>query len=107
AKKIFLSCDSGGNRGNFGGKNPIDLGCFTDRRPEAETGLIRDHGRLACAVSAEYPVENRVPLIPGKIDVDVRRVFAAWIEEPLEEQMMFERIDMGDPKAIGDDRCGD
>ena len=84
----------------------MDFGRFADRGPEAETVLIRHHGRLAFAVLSEHPVENRIPLVPRKIDVDIGRIFPAGIEKPLEEQMMFERVDMRDLEAVGHDRSG-
>ena len=45
-----------------------------------------------------------VAFVPGKIDVDVRWIFPAGIEKPFKEQMMFDRIDMGDVETVGDDR---
>ncbi len=48
------------------------------------------------------------PLAPAhrEVDVDVGHRFAAGVEEALEQQVVGERVEIGDLQAVGDDRAG-
>ena len=70
-----------------------------------EIGVIDSDTAPLVAVAVDNVYVGRIDI--GWIDdVDVRRIFPAWIEEPFEEQMMFEGVDMRNMETIGDDRSG-
>jgi hypothetical protein len=58
------------------------------------------------AIAGKHPFENLGALVPGKVDIDVRWVMPAGVEESLEQQVMSNRIDVGDAEAVGDDGRG-
>src|SRR5215203_286587 len=46
-------------------------------------------------------------LLDGEVDVDVRHRLAAGVEEPLEEEVVLDRVDVGDLERVGGERaCG-
>src|SRR5206468_12674720 len=47
-----------------------------------------------------------VPPMDGEIDVDVRHRLAAGVQEALEEEVVLDRVDVGDLDAVGDERAG-
>ena len=63
----------------------MNFGHFTDGGAKTEGILVGDHGRPMQAIVTKHPVDNVVALVPGKIDVDVRRILAAGIQKSLEE----------------------
>ena len=77
-------------------RHAVDLRDLAQRRPPPERILVRHHRGLFGAVPFENPIHNTVPFVPGKIDVDIRRVLSARIQEPLEEQVVPDRVHMGD-----------
>ena len=107
AEQIFLMHYLRRQPADFFRRHAVDFCNFTDSGSETETVLVRHHRGLALAVLLEYPFQNTVALVPGKIDVDVRWVFTAWIKKTFEEEVVFDRIHMGDVEAIGDDRRSD
>ncbi len=48
------------------------------------------------------------PLAPAhrEVDVDIRHRHALGVEEALEQQVVAQRVDIGDRQAVGDDRAG-
>ena len=63
-------------------------------------------GDVVGPVAARHVVEHA--LAPGvvEVDVDVGHGDAVGVEEPLEEEIVLERIDVGDPKRVGHRRAG-
>src|SRR5213079_1631546 len=51
-------------------------------------------------------VDYAVAPIDGEVDVHVRHRLAARVEEALEDQVVLDRVDVGDLEAIGDERAG-
>ena len=52
-------------------------------------------------------VDDPVASFDGEVDVHVRHRLAAWVEKPFEEQVVLDRVDVGDVEAIRDERaCG-
>ena len=50
-------------------------------------------------------IDNLLPAFEGEIDVDIRHGHALRVEEPLENQVILNRVEIGDMKAVGDDRA--
>ena len=51
-------------------------------------------------------VDDAVAARDGEVDVHVRQVLARRVQEPLEEQPVAHRIDVGDLEAVGGERAG-
>src|ERR1043165_3497320 len=73
-----LPQNSRGDCRNFFGRYPVDFCCFPDGSTKAEAVLVRYHRCLA-VVLLKDPFQNLIAFIPGKIDVDIGRVFAASV----------------------------
>ncbi len=65
-----------------------------DLRDAVATVLVRD------------VVDDAVAACDGEVDVHVRQVLARRVQEPLEEQPVAHRIDVGDLEAVGGQRAG-
>ncbi len=48
-------------------------------------------------------VDDAVASLDGEVDVHVRHRLAARVQEPLEEQVVLDRVDVGDLEAVGDE----
>ena len=84
-QKIFAPCNQCRGATDFIGRHAIDFGDFADRCAQPQGVLVGHHGGLLAAIGLEHPIYDVVPLIPGKVDVDVGRIFAAGIEKALEK----------------------
>ena len=73
------------------------------REHPAEGDDLRD--RVA-AVLLGHVAHHAVAAADGEVDVDVRHRHALGVEEALEQQVVAQRVDVGDPQAVGDDRAG-
>ena len=89
-----------------GDDNPAGMEKYAPYAP-AEFGRPRffhaELGNGRHMVSAVFPhdvVENLFEPVFVEIDVDVRHANALGIEKTLEQETVFERIDVGDPKRI-------
>ena len=49
---------------------------------------------FACAIFLLGVVDYQLPAVAAEVDVDIGRFGTARIEEPLEEQVIFERADV-------------
>jgi len=83
-----------------------NLGHLPHGGPRLEGHLVGDHGGPAEAVLAEDVSQHIVPLVPGKIDIDVGEIGALGMEEALEVEVVGDGIDLGDEQAVADDGGG-
>ena len=86
---------------DFSRGQAVHLGNFPHGRPRRQGVLIRDHGRLMRPIAGKHPFENLGALVPGKVDIDIRWVMPPGIEKPFKQQVMSNRIDVGDAEAVG------
>ena len=70
-------------------------------RPEGD-----DLGDAVATVLLGHVVDDLVAPVHGEVDVDVGHGLAARVEETLEEQVVLDRVDVGDLEAIGDEGAG-
>ena len=70
-------------------------------RPERD-----DLGDVLAAVLAGDVVDDLAAAALAEVDVDVGQRHALGIEEALEDQVVLDRIDVGDPQAVGDEAAG-
>ena len=62
-----------------------------------------DLGDAVVAVLLGHVADHAVAAADGEVDVDVRHRHALGVEEALEQQVVAERVDVGDLEAVGDD----
>jgi hypothetical protein len=89
-----------GDPADFASGHAEHLGCFPQGHAGLEKDMAGDHGRMA-GKTVEYAVDDRVPFVPGKIHVDVRRVASPGVEESAEIEVVLHRADIGDAQAVG------
>src|SRR5205807_4511345 len=65
-----------------------------------------DLGDTVAAVLLRDIVDDAIASVDGKVDVHVGHRLAAGIEEALQEQVVLDRVDVGDFEAVGDERAG-
>ena len=82
---------------------PVHLGRFADGHPGPEGHVVADHGRMACVLRQDR-IEHCIAFVPGKVDIDVRRVLAARVEKTLEIEVVLDRAHVGDSHAVGHQR---
>ena len=70
-------------------------------RPERDD--LRD---VLAAVLARHVLDHFAAPALAEIDVDVRQRDALGVEEALEDEVVLDRIDVGDPQAVGDEAAG-
>ena len=66
----------------------------------------RDLTDARLAVLALHVGDDLVALVHAEVDVEVRHAHALRIEEALEEQVVRDGIEVGDPHRVRDDRAG-
>jgi len=106
ARRLPVAGQLFGDRTDLAVGNSVHLGDLAHRRADLETVMVGDHGDAAPAVGAKEIVEHIVPLIPGKIDIDIGGIAAAGIEEPFEKEIVADRVDVGDAEAVADQAGG-
>ena len=70
-------------------------------RPEGD-----DLGDAVAAVLLGDVIDHALAAVDGEVDVDVRHLLAARVEEALEEQVVTDRVDVGDLERVGGERAG-
>src|ERR1700716_4182831 len=73
-------------------------GCARGHRPEGD-----DLGDAIRAVLLAHVVDDAFSSVDGEVDVDVGHRLAAGVEEPPEEQVVADRVDVGDLEAVRDE----
>ena len=75
---------------------------IADHGPGGHGAERDDLGDTLLAVLLLDVLDHLVALQVAEIDVDVRHADPLRIEEALEEQVVLERVDIGNPQAVGD-----
>ncbi len=95
-----------------GFRDPVDLAVgmpehapdVADRGPGEHRPERDDLGHMVVAVLLGDVRDDLVTAVVLKVDVDVRHRHPIGVEEPLERELVEDRIDRGDPEGVGDDR---
>ncbi len=66
-----------------------------------------DHRDVVRAVVVADVPQHLVPAGGAEVEVDIGRVAAGGVQEALEEQVVLDRVDRRDARAVGDERVGD
>ena len=80
-----------------------DIAHHRARRHRAEGGDLRH--RLGAVLLLDV-FDDAIATVLTEVDVEVRHRYALGIEEPLEQQRVAQRIEIGDAEAVGDQRAG-
>ena len=73
------------------------------RLHRAEGDDLRD---VLAAVLPRHVLDHLAAAPLAEVDVDIRQRHALGVQEPLEDQIEVDRIDVGDPHAVGDQAAG-
>ena len=65
-----------------------------------------DLGDVLAAVLLRHVLDDLAAAPLAEVDVDVGQRHALGIEEALEDEVVFDRIDVGDPQAVRDEAAG-
>ena len=86
---------------------------ISSTRPGVADGGARGHRRegddlrdAVAAVLLGHVVDDALAAGDGEVDVHVGHRLAARVEEPLEEQVVADRVEVGDLEAVGDEAAG-
>ncbi len=66
-------------------------------------GAVVGHHRRAAAEVGEHGGQQGGPLVPGEVDVDVRRVRPPLVQEAFEKQVLRQRFHVGEPQEVRHD----
>ena len=80
---------------------PADV---ADRGPRGERAEGADLGDIRGPVPPLHILDDLAAALLAEIDVDIGRLLAVDVEEALEEQIVFERADVGEIERVGDQR---
>ncbi len=76
------------------------------RAPRPVGHEVADHPRVLGAVALVDVLDDLLAALRAEVDVDVRVGGAALVDEALEEEVVADRVDPGDPQHVGHDRVG-
>ena len=83
-------------------QRPADV---LDRRLGLERAEGADLGDVGVAVLLPDVLDHLVAALLAQVDVDVGRLGAIGVEEPLEEQVVLERADVAELEQVADERA--
>ena len=76
------------------------------RRPGLDRREGDDLGDVVPAVALGGVADHLGPVALVEVHVDVGHLLAAGVQEPLEEEVVADRVDVDDPQAVGDAAAG-
>ena len=79
----------------------------TDGRLGGHGAVGDDLSHLIGTVLVDHVFDNLAASFVVKVDVDIWQAYTVWVQEPLEQQVVFDRVDVGDANAVRHGRtCG-
>ena len=87
-------------------RNVHHPGHVADDRPRLHRPERDDLRDVLAAVLARDVLDDLAAPALAEVDVDVGQRHALGVEEALEDQVVFDRIDVGDSQAVGDEAAG-
>ena len=86
---------------------------MSSTRPTSRTTALRLHrpegddlGDVLAAVLLRDVLDDLAAAALAEVDVDIGQRHALGVEEALEDQVVLDRIDVGDAQAVGDEAAG-
>ena len=83
-----------------------DPGHVAHHRPRLHRAESDDLGDVGAAVLLGDVLDDLAAPPLAEVDVDVGQRHALGVQEALEDQVVLDRIDVGDPQAVGDEAAG-
>ena len=109
----LLERDADGGGDHFGDAVDFAVGHFEGAADVLDGGLGGhgvegdDLGDAVAAVLAVDVLDDLAAAVHAEVDVDIGHADALGVEEALEEQLVLQRVDVGDFHDVGDERtCG-
>jgi hypothetical protein len=87
-------------------REPQRVAHLADRRPGPVRHEVADHPGVIGAVAPVDVLDDLLPALGREVDVDVRVRRPALVDEPLEQQVVLDRLDPADPQRVRHDRAG-
>ena len=75
--------------------------CVADRRSSLDGGEGDDLGHVVRAIAIGGVLDHLAAVALVEVHVDVRHLLAAGVQEPLEEQVVLDRVKVHDAEAVG------
>ena len=104
--------DADGALDHFGDAIDLAVG-HVERAADVFDGGFGGHGvegddlrDLVVAVLAADVLDDLAAAVHAEVDIDIGHGDALGVEEALEEQLVLERVDVGDLHAVGDEGAG-
>ena len=69
-------------------------------------GVGDDVGAVLVAVFVHHPLQHLAAAVVVEVGVDIRQGDTVGVEEALEQQVVFQRVDLRDAQAVGHDAAG-
>ena len=85
--------------------DPQRAGDVAERGAGLESPEGDDLAHRLPAVARAHVLDHLTPALEAEVEVDVRHRDALGVEEPLEQQIELEGVDVGDPQCVGDERA--
>ena len=105
-REIAVGEEAGETIENIGRK----VECLADLTRGAAAAIgnhVRGHGRAVLAVTPVNFLDNAfAPVATWQIEIDIGPAFAAFVQKPFEDEMIADRIDRRNAKAITDRAVG-
>ena len=89
---------------DLGRRHPIHLCDFSKRRAGPETVLVGHHRGAVRPVPREHRIQDGISLVPREVNINVRWIVPAEVQEALEEQVVPDRVHMRDAQRVRHDR---
>ena len=87
-------------------REPQRVAHLADRRPRPVRDEVADHPRVLRAVAPVDVLDDLLAPRRAEVDVDVRVGRPARVDEPLEQEVVGDRLDPADPEGVRHDRAG-
>src|SRR5215203_2336796 len=104
--RFIKEWDTPGNLPDLSRWPPVHLGDFPQSATCLKSVVVGHHGRMQPGVLREYIRQNFVPLVPGKVQVDIWRVLPLEVEETLKDEITPNRVYMGNSETVAHHRVG-
>ena len=87
-------------------REPERVAHLADRGPRPVRDEVADHPGVVGSVAPVDVLDDLLPALRAEVDVDVRVGRPARVDEPLEQQVVGDRLDPADPERVRHDRAG-
>ena len=90
----------------FGKREFLHACDILDGRFGRHRAIGDDMRHALCAVFIRYPAKHFPATVIVEVGIDIGERDTVRIQETLEQQVIFDRVDLGNPQAVGNSRTG-